>query len=873
MATTGIRIGFGQTPLSLVCSPGRYCYSGIPIALASTVGGAIAITNSSLTNAVVGQTNTIALAATGATGSVLWSIDSCTPNESLLIYVDASGNLQWDYPQTLDTCSIILRATDSANSSNTTTRLLTWTSTTSGALTAVTTTLPNALNGTLYSQRILAKGGTPPYAVSTTQVNAKLTGGSSTTATDTRQNWPVNGLTGCWFYDLSTNDSNGSPLVGIVSSNTATVLTITNYNTSFLPLSGDLYALSPAQPWALSVDGWYSGASVTNGSHTENLIITDSAGAIVSITPSVTTATGNLFAGIDPLSNYHFCPNGRQGEKYSHTLFSYGGSGNITISSAPSWLSCSTGGVLTGTPTSTGTFSFTATQGSLTMTCLVMINPSSLVSRPFYNSNVSDGFFAANGKIYDYNGYEFRIVGTNRLHYNNVGGSPGTTGGFNFVRHWPAFDGSQSVAAVVTQLNSDYISNNIVPMFTCAGLNMSITGSIATNVLTVSSVGTVGSGNGAVVVIGMSLGGAASGGKITSQLTGTSGGVGTYQLDSNQSGSGTITGVTASAGNSDLNGILCATNQIVYALNNGLLAIKQKIFINICNEWGNAQGSPVTFAQWQSVYTTAVASIRATGYNGPIVIDNLQFGQEFGCVSGGYFASILATDAVQNLISSFHLYSCSRSQTPITGITKANPAAISLSQANVCFPVFPYSVAGGGVGASPISISGVTGMTQANGAQILQGNITGSAGSWGFTLAANSTAWGTYVSGGTVYEGRHYMLRAQTIAGFMSSGISCMVGEFGPENLNGTWCSIPQFVSAMQAYGIGHSYWAWDDNNVSGNQCRYYGWFGTTGATNTIYTNGQYSYVPQALTYMGQITVSNPRTGTQNLGRTSQVFL
>ena len=77
-----------------------------------------------------------------------------------------------------------------------------------------------------------------------------------------------------------------------------------------------------------------------------------------------------------------------------------------------------------------------------------------------------------------------------------------------------------------------------------------------------------------------------------------------------------------------------------------------------------------------------------------------------------------------------------------------------------------------------------------------------------------------------------------------------LIGEFGPgtdgsTGSNGgigpspTTTSVQQIVSGAEAYGLGHLQWAWDDNNESGDQTSWAGWFGMTGPARTGYTDGE----------------------------------
>ena len=105
---------------------------------------------------------------------------------------------------------------------------------------------------------------------------------------------------------------------------------------------------------------------------------------------------------------------------------------------------------------------------------------------------------------------------------------------------------------------------------------------------------------------------------------------------------------------------------LVYAAQNGMLAVQSNIIINIANEWGASPLYGGTYATWQSTYETSISALRAAGFTCPILIDALDEGEDYGGFTGGYAAAILASDTLQNVMFSFHFYATTNCLLPIS---------------------------------------------------------------------------------------------------------------------------------------------------------------------------------------------------------------
>lgn len=242
----------------------------------------------------------------------------------------------------------------------------------SAAITISPTTLPNPTVGTAYNQQLSASGGTGSYSFSvtsggtppgTTYSTSGLIYGTPTTpgtysftmtATDTNT-----AATGSASYTLTvtgtalsiTTSSLPSGTVGSIYSTTlsATGGNTSNYYWSSTPLPAGL---------SLSSAGVLSGTPTTAGTTSVTVSLSDgssTANKTLSLTiqpPTITLSPSTL-------------PSGTIGSAYSQTISASGGTGPytfaVTSGSLPTGLSMTTGGVLSGTPSATGTSNFTVT--------------------------------------------------------------------------------------------------------------------------------------------------------------------------------------------------------------------------------------------------------------------------------------------------------------------------------------------------------------------------------------------------------------------------------------------------------------------------------------------------------------------------------
>jgi hypothetical protein len=95
--------------------------------------------------------------------------------------------------------------------------------------------------------------------------------------------------------------------------------------------------------------------------------------------------------------------------------------------------------------------------------------------------------------------------------------------------------------------------------------------------------------------------------------------------------------------------------------------LNKYLIVNIANEWG-----PENSTVWRDSYISAVASMRAAGYLGPLLIDSGGSGQDELDISN-YAAAVLASDPQKNLIFAYHLYGgTSTIEAPLAGARGEN---------------------------------------------------------------------------------------------------------------------------------------------------------------------------------------------------------
>ncbi|WP_267096395.1 putative Ig domain-containing protein [Xanthomonas sacchari] len=239
------------------------------------------------------------------------------------------------------------------------------------------TSLPAATAGTSYSQTLTASGGTAPYGFAIT--TGTLPVGMLLSSAGVLSGTPSG--TGSFNFTVSATDSGASPISGsraytlTVAAPTVTLpaTTLPNgtagqaYSAAITQASGGIapytYAVTagalPAGMTVNSATGALSGTPTVTGNFSFTLVATDSTSGtpgqasrsytLAIVAPTLTVAPSTL-------------PSGTAGTAYNQTLSTSGGTAPYTYAlssgALPAGLSLSSAGVLSGTPTVAGSFTF-----------------------------------------------------------------------------------------------------------------------------------------------------------------------------------------------------------------------------------------------------------------------------------------------------------------------------------------------------------------------------------------------------------------------------------------------------------------------------------------------------------------------------------
>ncbi|MEO7653330.1 MAG: putative Ig domain-containing protein, partial [Bryobacteraceae bacterium] len=304
----------------------------------------------------VGTMYSQTLSATGGTPPYQWS--GSAPAGLTL----GSDGAITGTPSAAGSFSLIATVTDGASFTANRTFAITINS---PMLSIITTSLPAGTVGTAYSQSLSASGGTPPY-----QWSGALPAGLSLSS--------VGAITGTpsapGSFNLTTTVTDGASLT---ADRTFTIniapLTLTISTTSPLPAgtlnTAYLQSLSasggtPPYRWSgtapagltLGSDGSITGVPSTTGGFTFAATVTDGASLTANRTFALTINSPTL-----TISSPMALPTATVGTAYIHSLAASGGVPPYRwVGLAPSGLSLSSDGAITGTPSTAGTFSFAA---------------------------------------------------------------------------------------------------------------------------------------------------------------------------------------------------------------------------------------------------------------------------------------------------------------------------------------------------------------------------------------------------------------------------------------------------------------------------------------------------------------------------------
>ena len=332
----------------------------------------VQVTTATLPAASTGQPYSVTLAASGGVAPYTWSVTSGSLPGGLSL--DSSTGLISGTPTASGTYGFTVAVTDSGNPAATATASLSIT--VAAPLVITTTSLPGATTGAAYEVTLAASGGVAPYTWSVT--SGSLPGGLSLdSSTGLISGTPT--ASGTYGFTVAVTDS-GNPAATATASLSITVAAPLVITTTSLPgaTTGAAYEVTLAASGGVAPYTW----SVTSGSLPGGLSL-DSSTGLISGTPTASGTYGFTVAVTDSGNPARMTssrlsitvaaplvitttslPGATTGAAYEVTLAASGGvapyTWSVTSGSLPGGLSLdSSTGLISGTPTASGTYGFT----------------------------------------------------------------------------------------------------------------------------------------------------------------------------------------------------------------------------------------------------------------------------------------------------------------------------------------------------------------------------------------------------------------------------------------------------------------------------------------------------------------------------------
>ena len=327
--------------------------------LSITINPALAITTTSLPTGFVGIAYNTTVTATGGTSPYTFTATGLPSGLSISAGGAITGN-----PKTAGTTTPTITATDSTPGTHLTNKA-NLSITINPALAITTTSLPGGFANVAYSATVLATGGTSPSTFTATGLPAGLsisttgaiTGSPTATGTTTAAITVTDSTTGTPLTKTADLSITIKPALAISTTSLPTGFVGVAYNTTVLATGGTspytFTATGLPAGLSISAGGQITGSPTTAGTTTAAITATDSTSG------TAQTATANLSITINPALaiTTTLLPLGFVNTAYSTTVTATGGTSPYTFTATglPAGLSISTGGAITGSPTTAGT--------------------------------------------------------------------------------------------------------------------------------------------------------------------------------------------------------------------------------------------------------------------------------------------------------------------------------------------------------------------------------------------------------------------------------------------------------------------------------------------------------------------------------------
>lgn len=389
-----------------------------------TIPAMVSITTSSLGSGSVGVAYSTALMASGGIAPYSWTLSSGTLPPSLSL---STAGVLSGTPMAGDvgTYNVTFQVTDSGKATAlTATQALSLSVTPAPAITFATTSLATADYKVAYSATVMASGGAG--ALTYSLASGALPTGLTLSATGMIAGTPT--VTGSFTFAVAAADAFGDkqmqsftlkvvyPTLTISPASLPNAYVGVSYMQALTASGGSgagyVWSVSSGSTLpaglSLSAAGVLSGTPTTTGSPSFGVTVTDSAANTANITYTLAIKPALAVTTATTL------PTGFVGTSYSQQLMATGGSGtgyawSVASGALPGGLTLSTGGLISGSPTAAGAFSFSgkvmdsagnAATASFTLqvyAAFTLSTPSATVPGPGTTGGVYSGTIMATG--------------------------------------------------------------------------------------------------------------------------------------------------------------------------------------------------------------------------------------------------------------------------------------------------------------------------------------------------------------------------------------------------------------------------------------------------------------------------------------------